>query len=247
MVGASLLAAGLSITGMATGLAKMGFGIADTVKANRMEKGLTTPKYEIPKGLEDYESLMKRNAQGQMPGYDQEMAGIEQGTARTLTGVRQLASNQSSAMAGLLGSTSNQQDRVRELGVRALQYRQQQQQNLGQAYLQRAQAENQQFEYNQWLPWQMKKNQIQSLRGAGTQNIYGGLDSMASAAINGMNMNANQQSYGNMIPQYGNQGQQPLASYPSPYQGNQQAPLPWNQTNLPMNGGFNYNYNLINQ
>jgi len=161
---------------------------------------------------------MKRNAAGQMPGYDQEMAGIEQGTAQTLTGVRQLAGNQASAMAGLLGATSNQQDRVRELGIRALQYRQQQQQNLGQAYLQRAGAENQQFEYNQWLPWQMKKNQVDSLRGAGTQNIYGGLDQMGAAAIQGMNMNANQQAYGNMMPQYGSQAAQSY-QYPQKFQG----------------------------
>jgi hypothetical protein len=183
-------------------LVQAGFGIADRIKANKLYKDNNlgqSPQMEVPESMNAYVSLQEKLAQTRMPGYNENKSAIGGATAGAYSNIRQSASTESGALTSMLGAYSGQQNMLRDLSIRALDYQNKQQQNLGQAYLQKAGVEQQMFEYNKWLPWQMKMNQYESLRGAGTQNIVSGLDSLAGAGIQGANMKANQDQYTSMI------------------------------------------------
>ena len=200
------------------------------------------PRAEMSEGMNDYVSLQERLAGSQMPGQDAMAGEIRQSTAQGLSGVRQLASSEGSAMSGMLGMLDQERRSMRSLGAQALQWQSGQQQQLGQAYLQQGQAQDRLWETNEYLPWQMGMNQAEALRSSGQQNIYGGLDQIGASAIQGANINATNQMYGNMMDTWGSTGN---GTIPYPANNGPVAPNPWaNQQNMPISGqSYNYNYN----
>jgi len=165
-------------------LAPLVSGLNDTEEANKREKALgSSPEYQIPESYDLALEQLRKRQKDTMPGYDEAMAGIQQETAANVTGAQQLSSGPEAIMAQS-GIYADQQARIQDLGMRASQWQQQQQQQYAQMLQGRAGLEAQQFEYNEWIPWQQQKNEIASLRGAGSQAIASGIDSMGAGAVN---------------------------------------------------------------
>jgi hypothetical protein len=59
------------------------------------------------------------------------------------------------------------------------------------------------YEYNSWLPAQMKLNQAETYRGMGNQGMISGLDQLGAAGVNYANMQAQNQWYNQMYPNAG--------------------------------------------
>ena len=236
-------------------LFKMGSGLFKNAKARKLDKQYNLgnrPKASMSEGFNQYMSLQEKLAGSDLPGRDLAEGDIRQSTAQGLTGVRQLASNESSAMAGLLGMMDQERKGLRDLGQRALQWRAQQQQNLGGAYLRKDQEQQRLFTENQMNPWATGMNMADSYRNAGNQDFMSGLDGLSNAAIQGANIYQTQQAYDRMMPNWGNTNNgyppmMPSGNYIPSASQNLQAPNPFaQQPQIPVNGyGYNYNYNNI--
>ena len=160
----------------------MAEGMLAEDEAKKRESELTTPQYEIPESYDLALSQLKKRSQQKMPGYDEAMAGIQQATAANATGAQQLSSGPEAIMAqsGIYGDEMSQ---IQDLGSRASQWQQQQQAQYARGLQGRAGMETQQFEYNQWLPWQIEKNEIASMRYAGQGAQASGSDTMGAAGV----------------------------------------------------------------
>jgi len=192
LLGASALAGGF----------KIARGITDKRKANRLDEKYNLgnrPEAEIPEGFNKYMSQQERLAASDLPGRNIIEGDIRQSTAQSLSGVRQLASTESSAMSGLLGTLGQERSAMRQLGTQALQWQAQQQQNLGQAYQQQGQMQQGLFDQNEMMPWQIGMNQAEAFRNTGNQNVYGGIDQIGAAATTGLSMYNTNQQYDKMI------------------------------------------------
>lgn len=125
-----------------------------------------------------------------MPGYDAMQAGIMDEAAANATGVAQLTSGPEAVM-GTSSVYNNQANQLRDLGMRASQWQQEQEMRYLGAQQGRGELEQQQFEYNKWLPWQIEKNEIASLRGAGQQMQASGLDTLGATGMQAASMFTN--------------------------------------------------------
>lgn len=159
-------------------------GIRKTDEASAREAALgDAPKFEIPSNYDQYMNVMKERAGQQMPGYDAMSQDIQEAAAANATGVAQLSSGPEAVM-GMDAVYGDQASQLRDLGMRASQWQNQAELGYQQAQYGRGALEQQQFEYNEWLPWQIKKNEIASMRNAGNQMAAGGTDGMGAGAVN---------------------------------------------------------------
>lgn len=149
------------ITGVMTG--RRGKKIAE-MGMDEWKKKRGFEEYKTPESYTQALDLMKKETRKQMPGYTEMKQGIEEAGAVS----RSAASNLTGADAAavLLGEQQNKLSALRQLGLAAAQYRQGAQQNYIAGVGQGAQYENQAYEYNQWLPWQMKLNEQQGYQNA---------------------------------------------------------------------------------
>ena len=105
-------------------------------------------------------------------------------------------------MAGSNAAQANRKQYLRQLGIGNDVYQSQAEERSIQAGASGAAYENMEFEYNEWLPWQIAKNEIASIRGTGQQQLIGGLDQAAAAGIQGANIYNQNRNYGDnsMLP-----------------------------------------------
>lgn len=163
-------------------LAPLVSGLNDVDEAAEREKALgPAPKFEIPSSYDQYTKLMKERSEQQMPGYDAMSTDIQEQAAANATGVSQLSSGPEAIM-NMDAVYGDQSTQLRDLGMRASEWQNQAQMGYQQALYGRGQLEQQQFEYNEWLPWQIEKNEIASMRTAGQQMAASGTEGIASGA-----------------------------------------------------------------
>jgi hypothetical protein len=170
------------------------------------------PKFEIPQSQLDHEKLMRTRARQEMPGAAQMRAGIEAQTGQAAGAASMAAGSQVGALAGSNLAQSNRRRQLRQLGIAGQVYSDRAQMGNIQATASRAPYEQMQFEYNEWLPWQIAKNEIASIRGVGQQQLVGGLDRLAATGIQGANMYAQNQYYNQQMP-YGGGSYSAAPSY----------------------------------
>jgi hypothetical protein len=154
----------------------------DEAKSREKELG-PAPTFNIPEGYDFALKQLRKRQNQQMPGYGAAMAGIEQAAAANATGVSQLMSGPDAVMAqsGIYGDKVAQ---IQDLSARARQWQQEQRDRYAQGLRGRAGLEAEQFEYNQWLPWQIGKNEAAAMRYAGQQAQQSGADTMGAAGMN---------------------------------------------------------------
>lgn len=205
----SAQSAGL-IAGLITGDAEAGFGVTNSMLAEEIHKrSLSEWKekwgmkdFETPQSYLDELELLRKQQRQEMPGSTQMRRDIDQTNAGMMSSAAQAAQG-SDAMAAVLGAGRNKMRALNQLGAMASQYKVGRQDAYTQKVGQGAQYDIMKYEYNQWLPAQMKANQVMSLMGVGQTMVSSGLN---SATANAMNIAGSYQGGGsnyNTTPGYG--------------------------------------------
>jgi len=194
--------------------------------------------YTTPQSYTDELGLRKTQARQEMPGFSQQRQDINAATASTLSGAQNLGGTDSAAIT--IAAGEQRLRALRNLGIAASQYGERQREGYTQAVGRGAQFENQAFDYNTWLPQQMKLNLQQGLGTAGEDQMSQATDMGVGMLFQGANL-AN-------IGQMG-QGQQQQGY--NPYQGGGMNPA-WqgpqynygqNQWGPSNNNQYPYNFN----
>jgi hypothetical protein len=164
----------------AASVAKIGYGIYQSVKGNKMLKKTVDPGYKIPKG---FGKTLAQSEQMARTGLgSQEYNQAQQNIGRNVgTGVRAL-SRSSNPAAGVAGLVRAQNDATLGLDVSNAAAKRQ---NILQAIGARRemagqQLAQQQYQQNRYFD---KVNQANAMIGAGAQNIGGGLSMAATSSI----------------------------------------------------------------
>ncbi len=175
-----------AIIGGATGLIQAGAGAIQTHKANKALKKLSRPTYEIPDEVLKNVSQAERMALQGMPE-DQKMQYVErmqQSQAGQLSQMKTLG-------AGLRGMAGIQQEQ-KEMNKNLLSMdAQARMQNMLQATHQRSilsDKKDEQWSINEYQPYMQKKNALEAQKGAGIQNMFGGLSTVGQAAMNAFSL-----------------------------------------------------------
>jgi len=171
--------------------------------ANKKEAALGgAPEFSTPQSQLEYEQLAKTQANQDMPGYADQVRQIEANSAYATASTARAAGSQYGAMAGSNAAQANRKKYLRQLGIGNDVYQSGAEERSIQATASRAPYEQMEFEYNEWLPWQIAKNEIASIRGTGQQQLIGGLDQAAAAGIQGANIYNQNRNYGDnsMLP-----------------------------------------------
>ena len=199
--------------GGASGLVENLFGKSWEEQAEEKEKQLgPAPTFSIPESQKRYEDYMKTRSRQAMPGSELMEQSIEDTTSDTLSRAGMVANTGWGAQGAGLGATENRRRRLRKLGSMQEQYKRAAQTDYAGAVKSRTPYETMQYEYNEWLPWQIQKNEIASIRGAGQQQLMTGMDRGAAMGIYGANMYNTSQMYGNQSG--GNPGYVPYSTNP---------------------------------
>jgi len=229
---------GAGIQGL-MGLGKSIFGGVQSARANKALKNFKLPQYTIPSELENMLSMYQQRANAQeLPGQSLVENKLGAQTAFGQRAAEKYAGTSGQALGAVTGLYGQQMDAVRDLGIKFADFKSQRQAELGQAQQIMAQAQDKQWEINQWLPAQYKYNELQSQKQAGASNLWGGMQDMAGAGMNFMG-GAMQMNALNAMNPYANAGGESgytpnpsVMSYYMPGQNNF-APMGLNQTPMP--------------
>lgn len=199
-----------------TGLVENLWGTSMEEEADKKRAALgAPPKYDIPQSQIDSEQLARIRTRQEMPEYSKILAQIDANAANQASATARVSGSQYGAMAGSGAAQANRKKYLRQLGIASDVSRSQAEQQSINATASGAQYEQMQFEYNEWLPWQIAKNEIAAIRGVGQQQIMSGLDTAAAAGIYGSQLLQNNQQQGGgaqpspyMPYNYGSAGQQ---------------------------------------
>ena len=229
---------GAGIQGL-MGLGKSIVGGIQSSRANKALKDFKFPKYTMPSELENMLSMyQQRAAANELPGQSLMENKLGAQTAFGQRAAEKYAGTSGQALGAVTGLYGQQMDAVRDLGIKFADFKAQRQNELGRAQQVMAEAQDKQWEINEWLPSQYKYNELQSQKQAGASNLWGGLQDVAGAGMNFMGAYAQQQGMQGMMPQYGQSqgsGYTPNPSVMSYYMPGQNnfAPMGLNQTPMP--------------
>lgn len=180
---------GAIATGLSTVL-NLGLGIADRIKANKLQKQWNKlysqrPEYEIPEAYTQALSLYKqRAAETKMPGQNILEENIQQSSARARTAAERGAISSASYGAQASDIYTKELEAIQDLGVQAARFQWQNQAQLGEA-LQRYGGEQEKAQdWNKLGKWTTGMNVLESQMGAKTQNANAYLGNAAAGLAN---------------------------------------------------------------
>ena len=197
--------------GIATGvstLLNLGLGIADRIKANKLQKQWNTlysqrPEYEIPESYTDALSLYKqRAAQSKMPGQDILEENIQQSSARARTAAERGAISSASYGAQASDIYSKELEAIQDLGIKSAEFQWANQGQLGEAMNMYGQQQEKANDWNVQGKWSTGLNVLESQMGAKTQNANAYLGNAAAGLANF----AGTEYYRRMLEQMGGKG-----------------------------------------
>ena len=174
----------------ATSLLNLGLGIADRIKANKLQNQWDTlnanrPTYEIGEGYTEALDLYKqRAAQRQMPGQDLMEENIQQASARARSAAER--GSISSATYGAQASDiySRELEAIQDLGIQAAKFQWENQGQLAQGYEMMGAQQEKAQDWNKLGAWATRMNQLESQMGARTQNANQYLGNVMPGLLN---------------------------------------------------------------
>src|SRR5512133_2058896 len=241
MIGAlATMGIGAGIQGL-MGLGRSIVGGIQSSRANKALKNFKLPQYTMPSELENMLSLYEQRAgANELPGQSLIENKLGAQTAFGQRAAEKYAGTSGQALGAVTGLYGQQMNAVRDLGIKFADFKAQRQNELGHAQQIMAEAQDKQWEINQWLPAQYKYNELQSQKQAGASNLWGGLQDVAGAGMNFMGGQVQLSTLQAMNPWaniMGNQGNgeasnPAVKSYYAPGQNNF-APMGLNQVPIP--------------
>lgn len=183
----SQVAGEADIGGAAGGVFKTGLGVAQYIKAKKLEKTLgKRPAYKTPEEIAQMLALVKAGAsQTELPGQGILEQKIGAASAEGVRQATQASDSSASLNAGIAGITGSEQDKLGDIGVEAANYRQMQQEKLKQALMATAPYKDKEFDINKMEPFKEKASAIEALKGSALENAYGGITQTIGAVSGG--------------------------------------------------------------
>lgn len=167
------------------------FGIGQMMKANRLEKNLTMPTYQVNQNLANNYAIANNMANVGLPA--QQYNNILNQNNQNLASI--LASASRSGRTLGVGSLLRQANQATQnLNIADAQARNQNQRLAMQQGQVLAQEERNAWNWNFRDPYLRTAQRIASLRGAGTQNLFGGIGlagQIGMASLGGKNSGLN--------------------------------------------------------
>ncbi len=155
-------------------------GIMGAVQASRGAKGFkrtmaNMPKYEIPKEYQDILAKYQQAYAGNMPGYEQTLSNVGQAGSRA-RGAAERGAISSSAYGAQVGDIYQKElDALQNLGIQQEQYKTNMLGNVAAAQTAMGAQKEQQFNVNQYIPWQTAMNYYGEKQKVGTENLMAGI------------------------------------------------------------------------
>ena len=189
--------AGLSA---AMGLAKSGYGLYQLLTNKEPER----PEYKMPSQLNQILGISRYMAsQRGLPGQDLMQRNLASNTAQNVRAVQETTTG-GAGLGAVNQAFGNQQQAQIGLDVAGANAYQQNLQGLQNSLGMVANAKDQEFEYNQNMPYQRALSQFYQTRQAGAANLVGGFGDVSGAAgIYSQNQQGNKMMdllYGNQKP-----------------------------------------------
>ena len=180
---------GLLIGALTSGVLGAGKAIFGGVQAARGRKEMKNllanrPQYNIPEAYMKSLGIYQNLAAGEMPGMQRYEQMIGESTSRAMTGAERGAISSNVYQGAVSSAQDRELQALQQLAQMGVQYKTQTMQNLAGAQTQMGQLQDQAFEYNVNVPWNIRANMAQSKIQAGGENLYGGLGDIASTAMN---------------------------------------------------------------
>lgn len=152
-------------------------GIRQRSEAKQGLEGLTRPEYQTPEEVQRMLNISQmRYADKFMPGMGTYMDRIEQQAANAFAQGSE-AGNPFALISNIQANAGNQ---LANLGIQQSNFQLQNEQAYQQALMQMAGYKDQEWQMNEYAPYKEKYTEYRDMFGAGTQNIYGGLDSLSA-------------------------------------------------------------------
>lgn len=180
----SLLTGGL-ISG-ALSLGKAIIGGVQAARGNKQLKNLLAnrPTYTIPEAYGRALSVYSNLASSQMPGQQYYEDKIGESTARTVSNAERGAISSNVFQGAVSSAQDKELQAIQDLARMGAEYKTTQMQNFAQAQNKMGELQDQQWEINQFQPWEIKANMAAEKRSAGVQNLFGGITDMGQTAMN---------------------------------------------------------------
>jgi hypothetical protein len=183
----------MAIAQGAVGLGKTIYGMSQRRRAEQERERLLSqqPEFETPQSIEDLSSLYGqylqdvRTREG-LPGQAQIESNIRQSTSRGIEDIRDTARSSTEALGATTDVIGKEIESLQQLEIEAA--RQQARQELqatqmyGQSLGQQAQYEQQEFMYNEYMPWKTDVAQAQAEYAGGQRTMQSGLSDLVSGA-----------------------------------------------------------------
>lgn len=180
-----------SILGGVGALAGIGFGIGQNSKAARLERNNVLPIATVNSNILQNQAMARQMSQIGLASQQYNNAlQQQQGNLANVLSISS-RSGQNIPVAGLLRQANQA---TQNLNVQDAQSRQQNQRLLMQQNQAVAQEEQRVWNWNKAQPYLRTAQQVASLRNAGTQNIFGGIGTIAQLGIGGAFDGQQQQS-----------------------------------------------------
>ncbi len=180
--------------------AKAGFGALQAHKGNKLAKQAVRPSYQIPSAVNQYLANAQTMAQNQrLPGQSAIEENISGSTAQGVRAAQESANNPAALMATIAALNANQNNALTDVGVKGAEMQQNNQMNLQGALQNYAGYQDKAFDINQMQPYQQKAAAATALKGAGIQNIWGGVENAGGTLMNMSAQNADKKKYEAMI------------------------------------------------
>jgi len=198
---------GAIATGVGT-LFKIGMGISEKIKANKLEKQWNQlysqrPEYEIPESYTDALNLYKqRAAQSKMPGQDIIEGNIQQSSARARTAAERGAISSASYGAQASDIYSKELEAIQDLGIKSAEFQWANQGQLGEAMQMYGGQQEKAQDWNTLGKWTTGMNVTESQWGARNQNANAFFGNAAADISNF----AGTEYYRKMLEQQGGKG-----------------------------------------
>ena len=165
--------------------AKAFFGLVQRNKAQSQINRLNAnrPIYEN-QSIKDMMALYQQNANiSQLPGQQNMESRMDANTASAISQAAQYAPSSAAMLGAVTDVYGKKQEAIRDLATTFAQYKAQRQQELEGAYQVAAQDEAQAWNINKWVPWQTKMNEAVSMRQAGMDALWGGMEGIAASGF----------------------------------------------------------------
>jgi hypothetical protein len=189
------------------GLGKSIFGGIQKNRAKRERDRLLAdqPQFDTPQSIQDLSALYGQylsdvQRREGIPGQQQIEANIRESAATGIQKVRETARSSTEALGATTDIIGRELEGIQQLEIEAARQKARQELNAMQMYGQalggQAQYEQQEFMYNEYMPWQTQVAQAQAEYAGGQQTMVSGLSDVVSGATQfGVN-----QAYGSQRP-----------------------------------------------